>query len=1418
MPTSSSVQLNPPANWDEFEDLCADLFAKEWSDPNTVRYGRAGQRQHGIDIFGREDGEPVGTQCKQKREWPPTKLTVAEIDKEIEEAKKFRPHLTKLIFATTAENDVAVTDHVNAVTEAHRAAGLFSVHAYGWKEIVRRIQSYPNLYEKHFGVVSVGQLREELRNIPDAVAAKIEQLQSAKAVIEAPTQGPPGALPVFAPASLMEALERDYENRLRYALQRSFFPELMQSDELGRLAEEVLTNHPQISQPLRRDILLRGARAAAIRKRPDDAAKFIEAAKSLAGSASIPAAEARLEIARGQAERAISILRDEADAEARSVLLNILAVERGDEAALDWMATENLGPRQLAPGGIIALCHIHLRHDAFDEVENILDQLTPEQCEECPYFFLLRGAIKFTSILPIVDRAQALSSMPLDVRSALPMLSSGQLASRIESATNDLRTALPIARSLRLSDTCRLIDGYLAWCDLLHPGRKQAALDQLRKDMQAPPTALPRVQFAFAYDPDFNPSELLDYLARRERFGGLAPDELRALLAIRINQDNSRAIADLLAKHRELAIRTFGKPWTLCIEIQALARSGDATSARTQFESNADEFDDEIKPALRAEIATAEGSDSVTEHLKLYEQLNSPESLRALVAALCRKSDYIAIAQYAEKLYLVTHVPRDAGLAADAYLKAGDGENFVRLYEAHPVIADLNPEFRRAYGWQLFALGRLSDASMVAEALAATPAHRAPNLEIALALETGEWEALAQPLAAILKDADNQDPLSLMRAASLAQASGQGPTMDLLWAAISRGASDPNVLLGGYIIYVAEGLEETRAEAGEWFNKALALSGPEGPIQRVELKEILSQQVTWEDHTRSVQELISQGDLPIVAASTGLRATVVDIILSNLIRNRSLRDGRRRVAIPLFSGRRQPSPIGPAKRVTFDITSLLTLGWLGLLDKSFAAFQEIVVPGGLLIELFEARRNIRRRQRSRIQKARQLQAAIASGQLKILRAPAIGRDNLSAEIGIELAALLREAETNNGIVIRPAPVRRIGVDERNADLTEHHSRLCDMHGLLNVLVDLNLVDEATERSARDYFSLQDEGWPNPAQPRLDMAIHLDGLAVVHLQQTRLFEVVLSHFRTIYVHASTSEEADALLESELHADEVFRIMDDIRAAIRSANSAGKIIFGPKQTGASEEGSGRSIESTLNLLHDLSLSELALFDDRSLNKELIARDSRGRTARIATTLDLIDELAHRGIVSHEERRTLRFRLRAAGAMLMPVDAEDIVASVKRNRANESPEFRAIHDTLDLARLAEMPQFPAEMQWFLSYVHATKAALASIWNEESERERASVLSRAILSLHPLPEEWIARWPQGAPNGWIPAVRRVLACSLALPIQITDNAKIAAYQEWLETDVMSPLRLYSPETYQEVLEYLKRFVELPWSDDADD
>ncbi len=147
----------PPRSWDQFEELCADVFQEEWRDSGLVRHGRAGQSQDGVDIVGR-DGVfwPVGIQCKKKSSWPVKVLTSKDLESEVAKAKNFKPALKAFYLVSTAPDDEKVQARARELTRQHERAGLFTVHVIGWSELVRRATRHPNMAAKHFGAYSSG--------------------------------------------------------------------------------------------------------------------------------------------------------------------------------------------------------------------------------------------------------------------------------------------------------------------------------------------------------------------------------------------------------------------------------------------------------------------------------------------------------------------------------------------------------------------------------------------------------------------------------------------------------------------------------------------------------------------------------------------------------------------------------------------------------------------------------------------------------------------------------------------------------------------------------------------------------------------------------------------------------------------------------------------------------------------------------------------------------------------------------------------------------------------------------------------------------------------------------------------------------------------------------------------------------------
>lgn len=151
MPTRFNTNYFRFKDDDEFEELIRDICALEWHDPTTKRYGRSGQSQKGIDVYGQPvwlDGSYYAAQCKLRPSQKP--LTESEIEREVKEARDFPHPLAKLIIATDTPRDNHLQILVDKISERERSKGGFSVEIWFWPDIERRIATYSRVLVKYY--------------------------------------------------------------------------------------------------------------------------------------------------------------------------------------------------------------------------------------------------------------------------------------------------------------------------------------------------------------------------------------------------------------------------------------------------------------------------------------------------------------------------------------------------------------------------------------------------------------------------------------------------------------------------------------------------------------------------------------------------------------------------------------------------------------------------------------------------------------------------------------------------------------------------------------------------------------------------------------------------------------------------------------------------------------------------------------------------------------------------------------------------------------------------------------------------------------------------------------------------------------------------------------------------------------------
>lgn len=167
MPQILNSRMPLPSNWQEFESITQSALKirENWSD--FSKNGRGGQKQYGVDVFGNINGRKIGAQCKLTFKV----LSISTIDKEISNAKLFKPQLDYLLICTTAPRDAKLQSYVWNMKQE------FSVNILFWDDITSELEKDMSVFKLHFPFVSDETTVEmtflnDYRNIIDYVIKK----------------------------------------------------------------------------------------------------------------------------------------------------------------------------------------------------------------------------------------------------------------------------------------------------------------------------------------------------------------------------------------------------------------------------------------------------------------------------------------------------------------------------------------------------------------------------------------------------------------------------------------------------------------------------------------------------------------------------------------------------------------------------------------------------------------------------------------------------------------------------------------------------------------------------------------------------------------------------------------------------------------------------------------------------------------------------------------------------------------------------------------------------------------------------------------------------------------------------------------------------------------------------------------------
>ena len=1396
MSSISDSQLPPPRDWSAFEEMCADLFEREWNYRHTVRHGRQGQRQNGVDIYGRPDGSGHGgVQCKGKRLWPPTELTTTEIDKEVSEALNFRPRLTEFVFATTALNDVSVQEHARIISEAHEKKGLFSVHVYGWEELVRRITRHSDLIRKHFEFATIEDLEQQISSIPD----RLEELVSSRSL------GP------------VDLINREIEEQLDILKKARFFGGFDHRNAAKKLAERITGGDLNSGSNSKKSPALAWCARVLANSDTELAAALLSAGSCEAAVDEWTIAAAFVDAARGDWRSGINRLSGVTSPASISAAFFIVSYHVGLAQGLEWLSDGGYQFSDLNADGKFRFLGSCLECERWDTALDVTQTLTSTDYATAPALHSVTASANLVQAVPGEYRKHILQHIPFEV-GTFPLATDANSLSCTRCARQHFEESAEAARALGLKDAGNIASDYALWLELRASESQSAAKDRLRTSMGDPAHSLRRLHFALQFGIELDLEAVTRAIDRETALtGGKSAEAAYARFALAFIQESEGEVADYIERHRSQLDEHIDPTSMARLEIEILARAGRVHAAEARLEElRSAGVDEPIETQLRRIIAEASGADPVTVRIAEYEEAPTVNGLSNLVDLLERQKDWGRMAHYAARLHEEVRSVESANRWAQALNAQGDLRGVRNLLAANPEFSAQSEFLKSLWGMVLYHDGNLKESKRVVDELRGEN-DRADYRELAvnIAIASGDWESLATHVESEWSLRSERSAAELLRAAQLAHSIQSNRVRGLLQEATDSAADDPEVFLGAFQIAVNEGWEGG-GDVADWFQKATELSADDGPIQKVSLRELVDRKPEWDQRASDVWQKLKNGEMPIFTAAMAVNQTLIELFLLPAMANRNESDLRRKTDIYAYSPMRQPMT-PEINRVGIDATALLTLASCDLIHLTIESFDEVIVPHSTLGWLFEEKQRISFHQPSRVRNATKLQELIQTGKLHNVVSTQSSDPGLAAEVGIDLAGLIAEARAGSQedgrqrLVVRSAPVHRVGslLDEV-ANLSGYAEGICSCSAVIDKLREVGQFTAAETKSAISYLNAHEERWPSEPKIADGATLYLDNLSITYLQWVGALEKLGPAGLKTFISPSQTEEIGALLRYQSLASDAEGVIEKLRHALATGLEGGRIKLASLPSSSDEDIDRFRLHPTVAILDVAPMTDAVVVDDRFMNQHPNVEHQGGVTP-VITTLDLIEVLRAKGAIGDQDRWELRTSLRQAGFMFFPIAPEEWTyhlsqAAVVDKELRETAELRAIRENVLQMRMSVALYFPKEVNWLITFQKALAKIVKSQWTSEIGWEDAKARSVWVLDLLDM-RGWAASYEFGAGANVGRMGFLTAAMSLLAP-DISDAVARGHYWEWLDEVILGPLEANHPDIYEQLLQVSEESV----------
>jgi len=638
----------------------------------------------------------------------------------------------------------------------------------------------------------------------------------------------------------------------------------------------------------------------------------------------------------------------------RSAALMIVAHHEGAADAIEWLKDTGFETADLDPDGKYFLLTRQLELGRWDVAREIASALTDQDTEEAPVLHHIAAITQLLTAVPVELRALVLNQVPFEA-AGFPLASdeAGMNARRL--ARRHFADAAMAAQLLNCPGAATTDDEYAIWLELRDPDQSESGRRRLEEKLHGAKLALRVVHLGLQFGVNLNLAAVEQEIERQIALNGeITQEAALARFALAFTRKSPEDIANYVAQHSEDLAKHLDKKALRFLQVEMFSRAGLPERAKECLEFLLRDGLAEVEEVrLRRVIAEAEGADPVEARKAQFEQSDSLGDLASLVDELEVRRDWDDLCEFAALLFERTRSVHDAERLVTACSNTHRTEQLIAFLQGHPNLMAQSRQLQMSYAWALYYEGALVESRTELAKLSddvENPNYRALQVNLGIAL--GDWNSLSVFVANEYQQRDERSAHDLSGAAQLALHLGSPHARDLIFAAAAKANDDAAVLASAYILASSAGWEDD-AQVFQWLSKAAELSGDEGPLERMSLKDILERKPEWDRRESETWQLLGRGEIPMFLAAQSLHKSLIDLTLFPALANLAEVDPRRRGIIPSYSGKRQPARLDPADTMAaMDATALLTLSFLDLLDKAFDAFNTVWVPHSRVLPRF----------------------------------------------------------------------------------------------------------------------------------------------------------------------------------------------------------------------------------------------------------------------------------------------------------------------------------------------------------------------------------------------------------------------------------------------------------------------------------